>query len=62
MSTEDDTRRRLVWHGMLLFLLGLLTGLAEPRFAKSADGVAGSSRGRYERHFPGRARRCVGRP
>jgi hypothetical protein len=22
MSTEDDTRRRLVWHGMLLFLLG----------------------------------------
>jgi hypothetical protein len=28
----EDTRRRLVWHGMFLFLLGLLTGLAEPQF------------------------------
>lgn len=27
-----DIRRRLVWHGMLLFLLGLVTGLAEPQF------------------------------
>jgi hydroxylaminobenzene mutase len=31
MRTEE-TARRLVWHGMLLFLLGLLTGLAEPQF------------------------------
>jgi (hydroxyamino)benzene mutase len=27
-----DTKRRLVWHGMLLFLLGLVTGFAEPHF------------------------------
>ena len=25
-------KRRLVWHGMLLFLLGLITGLLEQRF------------------------------
>jgi (hydroxyamino)benzene mutase len=31
MSIED-TKRRLVWHGMFLFLLGLLTGFAEPDF------------------------------
>jgi len=31
MRTEE-TARRLVWHGMLLFLLGLVTGLAEPQF------------------------------
>lgn len=28
----ENTRRRLVWHGMFLFLLGLVTGLAEPQF------------------------------
>src|ERR1700756_4625711 len=28
-----DYRRRLLWHGMALFLIGLLTGLAEQRFA-----------------------------
>jgi (hydroxyamino)benzene mutase len=28
----EETARRLVWHGMLLFLLGLVTGLAEPQF------------------------------
>ena len=26
-------KRRLMWHGMLLFLLGLITGLLEQRFA-----------------------------
>ena len=31
MSIED-TKRRLVWHGMFLFLLGLVTGFAEPHF------------------------------
>jgi (hydroxyamino)benzene mutase len=25
-------KRRLMWHGMLLFLLGLITGLLEQRF------------------------------
>jgi hydroxylaminobenzene mutase len=28
----EDTKRRLVWHGMFLFLLGLVTGFAEPHF------------------------------
>jgi len=28
----EDMKRRLLWHGMFLFLLGLLTGLAEPQF------------------------------
>jgi len=26
-------RRRLLWHGVALFLIGLFTGLAEPNFA-----------------------------
>src|SRR5215831_12914126 len=36
----DDSRRRLLWHGMLLFLLGLFTGLAEPQFANPRMGLA----------------------
>lgn len=36
----DGTNRRLMWHGMLLFLLGLLTGFAEPRFANIRMGLA----------------------
>jgi hypothetical protein len=31
----ETANRRLMWHGMLLFLLGLLTGFAEPHFSKS---------------------------
>jgi (hydroxyamino)benzene mutase len=27
-----DTKRRLIWHGTFLFLLGCLTGFAEPHF------------------------------
>ena len=36
----DDTRRRLLWHGMFLFLLGLLTGLVEQKFANPRMGLA----------------------
>jgi hydroxylaminobenzene mutase len=36
----DHTNRRLMWHGMLLFLLGLLTGFLEPRFANMRMGLA----------------------
>jgi (hydroxyamino)benzene mutase len=36
----DDSRRRLLWHGMFLFLLGLFTGLAEPQFANPRMGLA----------------------
>ena len=36
----DPTNRRLMWHGMCLFLLGLLTGFAEPRFVNMRMGLA----------------------
>ncbi len=36
----DDSRRRLLRHGMFLFLLGLLTGLAEQQFANVRMGLA----------------------
>jgi hydroxylaminobenzene mutase len=35
---EDN--RRLMWHGMFLFLLGLLTGFAEQHFANIRMGLA----------------------
>jgi hydroxylaminobenzene mutase len=36
----ENTKRRLIWHGMFLFLLGLLTGLAEPQFRNVRMGLA----------------------
>ena len=36
----DDSRRRLLWHGMFLFLLGLVTGLVETQFANTRMGLA----------------------
>src|SRR5262245_10985881 len=36
----EDSRRRLVWHGMFLFLLGLLTGFVEQNFANPRMGLA----------------------
>lgn len=36
----NDLRRKLIWHGMLLFLLGLLTGLVETQFANIRMGLA----------------------
>jgi hydroxylaminobenzene mutase len=36
----DDNKRRLIWHGMLLFLLGLLTGFAEQKFVNPRMGLA----------------------
>lgn len=33
-------RRRLLWHGMFLFLLGLFTGLAETQFTNPRMGLA----------------------
>jgi (hydroxyamino)benzene mutase len=35
-----DSRRRLIWHGMFLFLLGLLTGFMETKFANPRMGLA----------------------
>jgi hydroxylaminobenzene mutase len=36
----DDSKRRLIWHGMFLFLLGLLTGFVELRFNNPRMGLA----------------------
>jgi hydroxylaminobenzene mutase len=36
----QDRNRRLMWHGMCLFLLGLLTGFAEQQFANMRMGLA----------------------
>src|SRR5689334_23445198 len=33
-------RRRLLWHGIALFLIGLLTGLAQQHFANIRMGLA----------------------
>ena len=36
----EDARRRLMWHGMFLFLLGLITGFVEPHFTNVRMGLA----------------------
>jgi hydroxylaminobenzene mutase len=36
----DDGRRKLAWHGIFLFLLGLLTGFLELKFANPRMGLA----------------------
>lgn len=40
MVRMEDNGRRLVWHGMFLFLLGLITGFAETKFANPRMGLA----------------------
>ena len=35
-----DRRRQIIWHGMFLFLLGLLTGLVETQFSNPRMGLA----------------------
>lgn len=35
-----DSRRRLCWHGIFLFLLGLVTGLVETHFTNPRMGLA----------------------
>src|SRR5271169_6971752 len=36
----ESTNRCLMWHGMFLFLIGLLTGFAEQHFANTRMGLA----------------------
>ena len=36
----DEAKRRVLWHGMFLFLLGLLTGFLELKFANPRMGLA----------------------
>jgi len=39
-TRREDLRRRLLWHGMSLFLLGLLTGFVEQNFSNPRMGLA----------------------
>ena len=43
-----ETNRRLMFHGMCLFLLGLLTGFAEQHFANVRMGLAAHLEGLNE--------------
>ncbi len=36
----EDSKRRLLWHGMFLFLLGLITGFVEQKFSNPRMGLA----------------------
>jgi hydroxylaminobenzene mutase len=36
----EDNKRRLIWHGIFLFLLGLVTGFMETKFANPRMGLA----------------------
>jgi len=36
----EDAKRRLLWNGMFLFLLGLLTGLVEQKLRNPRMGLA----------------------
>jgi hydroxylaminobenzene mutase len=40
MCAMQNAHRRLMWHGMFLFLLGLFTGFAEPYFVNMRMGLA----------------------
>jgi hydroxylaminobenzene mutase len=40
MAHMEETKRRLLWYGMLLFLFGLLTGFVEQQFANPRMGLA----------------------
>ena len=36
----NDSKRKLIWHGMFLFLLGLITGFSETHFSNVRMGLA----------------------
>lgn len=40
MISITESKRSLLWHGMFLFLLGLLTGLVEQQFSNPRMGLA----------------------
>jgi hydroxylaminobenzene mutase len=40
MTKVEDSKRRLIWHGMFVFLLGLLTGFVEQKFVNPRMGLA----------------------
>src|SRR3977135_621445 len=40
MTSVEDSKRRLIWHGMFLFLLGVLPGFVEQQFNNPRMGLA----------------------
>jgi hypothetical protein len=56
MTRVEDSKRRLIWHGMFLFLLGLLTGFVEQQFNNPRMGLARTLGRSDERDLP----HCVG--
>jgi hypothetical protein len=57
----QNAHRRLMWHGMFLFLLGLFTGFAEPHFVNMRMGLAAHLEGVLNRHFSSSVGRYVER-
>jgi len=55
----EDNKRRLIWHGMFLFFLGLLTGLVEETFHNPRMGLASHLQG-VEWNFFSHLGRCLG--
>ena len=60
-SSMNYSKRRIIWHGMFLFLLGLLTGLVEQKFANIRMGLAGAFGRGDEWNVSGCLGRSVGR-
>jgi hydroxylaminobenzene mutase len=40
MTNVEESKRLLIWHGMFLFLLGLLTGFVEQQYNNPRMGLA----------------------
>jgi hypothetical protein len=56
----EDSKRRLIWHGMFLFLLGLLTGFMETKFANPRMGLAAHLEGELGWRLLGHRCWCCG--
>ena len=49
----QTAHRRLMWHGMFLFLIGLITGFAEGHFVNVRMGLAAHLEGHQRQRLPG---------
>jgi hypothetical protein len=56
MTNVEDSKRLLIWHGMFLLLLRLLTGVVEQQFNNPRMGLARTLGRSDERDLP----HCVG--
>jgi hypothetical protein len=57
----DNKTRRLIWHGIFLFMLGLLTGVAIPALTNPRMGVSAHLEGVLNGIFSHRARTYLAR-